>query len=176
ICPAASRACGSASSRHRPSHLAHFPSARRRRTGRRAGTSRHAGPGSHRLDKYRAPPEMFRSHRMGEPEPTTPAGHVPVLLDRVLELLAPALGRAGAVLVDATLGLGGPSEAPLRGPPEITLVGLDRDREALRLSAQRLADHAQRIHLVHAVYDQLPRVLAELDLTRIDAALFDLGV
>jgi 16S rRNA (cytosine1402-N4)-methyltransferase len=113
---------------------------------------------------------------MGEPEPTAPAGHVPVLLDRVLELLAPALGRAGAVLVDATLGLGGHSEALLRAHPQITLVGLDRDRQALRLSAQRLADHAQRIHLVHAVYDQLPRVLAELDLGRIDAALFDLGV
>jgi len=113
---------------------------------------------------------------MGEPEPTAPAGHVPVLLDRVLELLAPALDRAGAVLVDATLGLGGHSEALLRAHPGLTLVGLDRDREALRLSAQRLAAYAERTHLVHAVYDQLPRVLDELELSRIDAALFDLGV
>ncbi|HEX8093137.1 16S rRNA (cytosine(1402)-N(4))-methyltransferase RsmH [Jatrophihabitans sp.] len=113
---------------------------------------------------------------MGEPEPTAPAGHVPVLLDRVLELLAPALDRAGAVLVDATLGLGGHSEALLRAHPGITLVGLDRDRQALRLSAQRLAAYAGHTHLVHAVYDQLPRVLDELELPRIDAALFDLGV
>jgi 16S rRNA (cytosine1402-N4)-methyltransferase len=113
---------------------------------------------------------------MGEPEPTAPAGHVPVLLDRVVELLAPPLGRAGAVLVDATLGLGGHSEALLRAHPGITLVGLDRDRQALRLSAQRLAGFAERTHLVHAVYDQLPQVLAELGLSRIDAALFDLGV
>jgi 16S rRNA (cytosine1402-N4)-methyltransferase len=113
---------------------------------------------------------------MGEPEPPAPAGHVPVLLDRVLELLAPALSRAGAVLVDATLGLGGHSEALLRAHPGVTLVGLDRDRQALRLSAQRLAGFAERTHLIHAVYDQLPRVLAELGLTRIDAALFDLGV
>ena len=113
---------------------------------------------------------------MGEPEPPAPAGHVPVLLDRVLELLAPALDRAGAVLLDATLGLGGHSEALLRAHPGITLVGLDRDRHALRLSAQRLARYAERTHLVHAVYDQLPRVLDELDLTRVDAVLFDLGV
>jgi 16S rRNA (cytosine1402-N4)-methyltransferase len=113
---------------------------------------------------------------MGEPESPAPAGHVPVLLDRVLELLAPALSRPGAVLVDATLGLGGHSEALLRAHPELTLVGLDRDRQALRLAARRLADHAGRIHLVHAVYDQLPRVLDELELARVDGALFDLGV
>ena len=113
---------------------------------------------------------------MGEPEPTAPAGHVPVLLDRVLELLAPPLSRAGAVLVDATLGLGGHSEALLRAHPDLTLVGLDRDRQALRLSAQRLAGYAERTHLVHAVYDRLPQVLDELGLPAIDAALFDLGV
>jgi 16S rRNA (cytosine1402-N4)-methyltransferase len=113
---------------------------------------------------------------MGEPEPTAPAGHVPVLLDRVVELLAPALGRAGAVLVDATLGLGGHSEALLRAHPGITLVGLDRDRQALRLATQRLGVHAGRTHLVHAVYDQLPRVLEELEFSGIDGALFDLGV
>lgn len=113
---------------------------------------------------------------MGEPEPPAPAGHVPVLLDRVLELLAPALDRPGAVLVDATLGLGGHSAALLRAHPGLTLVGLDRDRHALRLAAQRLAEHAERTHLVHAVYDQLPEVLDELELAGIDGALFDLGV
>ncbi|MBV9820858.1 MAG: 16S rRNA (cytosine(1402)-N(4))-methyltransferase RsmH [Actinobacteria bacterium] len=113
---------------------------------------------------------------MGEPEPPTPAGHVPVLLERVLEVLGPALDRPGAVLLDATLGLGGHSAALLAAHPQAVLVGLDRDRQALRISAERLAAFAGRTHLVHAVYDQLPRVLAELDLDRIDAALFDLGV
>ncbi len=113
---------------------------------------------------------------MGQPEPPAPAGHVPVLLERVLELLAPALSRPGAVLVDATLGLGGHSEALLRAHPGIVLVGLDRDPQALRLSAARLAEYAGRTHLVHAVYDQLPEVLDELGISRIDAALFDLGV
>jgi 16S rRNA (cytosine1402-N4)-methyltransferase len=113
---------------------------------------------------------------MGQPEQAAPAGHVPVLLDRVLELLAPALDHPGAVLVDATLGLGGHSAALLRAHPHLTLVGLDRDRQALALSAERLAGYAGRSHLVHAVYDQLPRVLDELGLARIDGALFDLGV
>lgn len=113
---------------------------------------------------------------MGEPEPPAPAGHVPVLLDRVLELLAPALVRPGAVLVDATLGLGGHSAALLQAHPQAVLVGLDRDRQALRLAAERLAGYAERTHLVHAVYDQLPQVLEELEFARADAVLFDLGV
>jgi 16S rRNA (cytosine1402-N4)-methyltransferase len=115
---------------------------------------------------------------MGVPEPPVPAqpGHVPVLLDRVLELLAPALSGPAPVLVDATLGLGGHSEALLQAHPGITLVGLDRDRQALRHSSERLARYADRIHLVHAVYDELPTVLTELGFARMDAALFDLGV
>src|SRR5438270_233830 len=45
-----------------------------------------------------------------------------------------------------------------------------------RVGTRRLARFADRTQLVHAVYDQLPSVLAELDLDRISAALFDLGV
>jgi 16S rRNA (cytosine1402-N4)-methyltransferase len=97
-------------------------------------------------------------------------------MNRVLELLAPALTRPGAVLVDATLGLGGHSAALLQAHPELILIGLDRDRQALEISARRLAAHADRTHLVHAVYDQLPEVLDELGFARIDGALFDLGV
>jgi 16S rRNA (cytosine1402-N4)-methyltransferase len=115
-----------------------------------------------------------------------PAGHVPVLLDRVLELLAPALsgfaedgsgsGSRVPVVVDATLGLGGHSEALLAAHPRLRLIGLDRDPEALARSGRRLAHYAGRIELVHAVYDELPSVLAALDIDRISAALFDLGV
>ena len=117
---------------------------------------------------------------MTGPEEPAPRGaapvHVPVLLDRVLELLAPALDEPGAVVVDATLGLGGHSEAMLQAHRGLRLVGLDRDREALRLSAERLAPFAGRIDLVHAVYDELPDVLARLGIDEIDAVLFDLGV
>lgn len=109
--------------------------------------------------------------------------HVPVLLDRCLELLGPALeapGRADpprdAVYVDATLGLGGHAEAVLARHPRLVLIGLDRDTEALARSTARLAGYADRIHLVHAVYDELPDVLARLGYDRIDGALFDLGV
>jgi 16S rRNA (cytosine1402-N4)-methyltransferase len=111
-------------------------------------------------------------------EPTSgPApSHVPVMLDRVVTLLAPALAGPGSVLVDATLGLGGHSEAFLRACPQARLIGLDRDPNALRLAGERLAPYAERITLVHAVYDELPRVLADLDIPAIDGILFDLGV
>jgi 16S rRNA (cytosine1402-N4)-methyltransferase len=101
-----------------------------------------------------------------------------VLLDRCLGLLAPALDRPGAVVVDATLGLGGHSEAMLRRFPDVRLIGLDRDLDALELSGARLEPWADRTVLVHAVYDELPRVLADVlpGAPRIDGILFDLGV
>jgi 16S rRNA (cytosine1402-N4)-methyltransferase len=102
--------------------------------------------------------------------------HVPVLLDRVLALLAPALADRPAVVVDATLGLGGHADALLSAHPQLTLVGLDRDTNALALSAARLARHGDRARLVHAVYDEMPAVLAELGYSEVDGVLFDLGV
>ena len=108
-----------------------------------------------------------------------PTGHVPVLLERCLELLGPALsapvGR-DAVYVDATLGLGGHAGAVLASHPRLVLIGLDRDTEALGLAGERLAEYAGRTHLVHAVYDELPEVLARLGYPEIDGVLFDLGV
>ena len=111
----------------------------------------------------------------GPPAAPTPA-HVPVLLERCVGLLAPALAAPDAVVVDCTLGMGGHAEALLRAVPHARLVGLDRDPEALRRSGQRLAPFAERITLVHAVYDALPDVLAELGLGCVHGVLFDLGV
>ncbi|WP_300010768.1 16S rRNA (cytosine(1402)-N(4))-methyltransferase RsmH [Pseudonocardia sp.] len=112
-----------------------------------------------------------------------PAGarHVPVLLSRVADLLAPALAgpeRAGRgpVLVDATLGLGGHAAALLARHPRLTLVGLDRDPDALALAGRRLVAHADRTHLVHAVYDRIADVVDDLGLGPVDGVLFDLGV
>ncbi|MEU3553120.1 16S rRNA (cytosine(1402)-N(4))-methyltransferase RsmH [Streptomyces fragilis] len=105
--------------------------------------------------------------------------HVPVMLRRCLDLLAPALERPGAVVVDCTLGLGGHSEAMLTRFPEVRLIGLDRDKEALRLSGERLAPFGERATLVHAVYDELPEVLDRLGIPRVhgvQGVLFDLGV
>jgi 16S rRNA (cytosine1402-N4)-methyltransferase len=107
-----------------------------------------------------------------------PAGarHVPVLLPRVTELLGPALADRPAVVVDATLGLGGHAAALLAAHPHLTLVGLDRDPQALALAGRRLVAFADRTHLVHAVYDRIADVLGELGLPRVDGVLFDLGV
>jgi 16S rRNA (cytosine1402-N4)-methyltransferase len=102
--------------------------------------------------------------------------HVPVFRDRVAELLAPPLRRPGSVVVDATVGLGGHSEALLERVPETRLVGLDRDPQALRLASERLAPFGERATLVHAVYDELPDVLNRLGLSSVHGVLFDLGV
>jgi len=102
--------------------------------------------------------------------------HVPVLLDRVVALVAPPLDRAGAVLVDATVGLGGHSEAVLTSCPRAHVIGIDRDPHALERTRERLAPFAERVTLVHAVYDEIPTVLADLGHAKVDGVLFDLGV
>ena len=90
--------------------------------------------------------------------------HVPVLLDRVVALVAPALTAPGSVLVDATLGLGGHTEAVLERCPEARVVGIDRDTHALERSRARLAPYGERVTLVHAVYDEIGEVLDDLGL------------
>ena len=102
--------------------------------------------------------------------------HVPVLRDRILELLSPALQRPGAVFLDGTLGMGGHTEAVLAACPAARAVGIDRDTEALALAGERLAGYGDRFTGVHAVYDELPSVLDDLGLHTVDAVLFDLGV
>ncbi|MCK1796356.1 16S rRNA (cytosine(1402)-N(4))-methyltransferase RsmH [Streptomyces sp. XM4193] len=102
--------------------------------------------------------------------------HVPVMLRRCLDLLEPALTRPGAVVVDCTLGLGGHSRALLEAHPQVRLIGLDRDQDALKLAGERLAPYGERATLVHAVYDELPDVLRRLGVPRVDGVLFDLGV
>src|SRR5690606_36123808 len=107
------------------------------------------------------------------------AGHVPVMLGRVLVLLVPAAeavtGRP-PVYLDATLGMGGHAEAMLRAVPELRLIGLDRDPAALERSERRLAPFGDRVTLEHAVYDQIPSVLRRHGVAEVDAVLFDLGV
>ncbi|MDA5280134.1 16S rRNA (cytosine(1402)-N(4))-methyltransferase RsmH [Streptomyces sp. NPDC054904] len=107
---------------------------------------------------------------------TSESRHVPVMLQRCLDLLAPALERPGAVVVDCTLGLGGHSEALLTRFPEAHLIGLDRDKEALRLSGERLAPFGDRVTLVHAIYADLAEVLDGLRIPTVQGILFDLGV
>src|SRR3954453_7164775 len=103
------------------------------------------------------------------------AEHVPVLVGRVLELFAPAIADRPAVLVDATVGLGGHSDALLSAHPRLQLIALDRDPTALERSRERLAQHGERVRFVPAIYDRLPEVLSRLELSTVDAVLFDLG-
>ncbi len=102
--------------------------------------------------------------------------HVPVLRDRIIELLSPALQEPGSVFLDGTLGMGGHTEAVLAACPAARAVGIDRDPQALDLAGERLAGYGDRFTGIHAVYDELPRVLADLGLGAVDAVLFDLGV
>ena len=98
------------------------------------------------------------------------------MLDRTLEVLEPALARDSAVLVDATLGLGGHAEAALDRHPLLTLVGLDRDSDALSRAESRLARFGDRVHFVHTVYSDLRSALDGLNIDAVTAVLFDLGV
>ncbi|NBW74150.1 MAG: 16S rRNA (cytosine(1402)-N(4))-methyltransferase RsmH, partial [Microbacteriaceae bacterium] len=102
--------------------------------------------------------------------------HQPVLLERCIELLGEVLDTENAVLVDGTLGLAGHSEAFLKRFPKMTLVGIDRDPNALKLARERLAPFADRIHLVQGLYSDIPEVLEELGINLADAILLDLGV
>jgi 16S rRNA (cytosine1402-N4)-methyltransferase len=106
--------------------------------------------------------------------------HVPVLLERCVELLAPALvpapDGAPAVLVDATLGMGGHAEAFLERVPGLVVVGLDRDTQALALAGDRLERFGDRFLGVHTVYDRVGEVVAERLGRPVQGVLMDLGV
>ena len=98
------------------------------------------------------------------------------MLDRCLELLRPGIVGNSPVVVDATLGLGGHTEALLIEHPNLTVIGFDRDPVALELASERLSRFGSRFHGALATYDKFADVLNELSIQRIQGALFDLGV
>ncbi|HET8780053.1 MAG TPA: 16S rRNA (cytosine(1402)-N(4))-methyltransferase RsmH [Agromyces sp.] len=102
--------------------------------------------------------------------------HTPVMLERTLELLAPALDADGATLVDATLGMGGHSRALLERFPGLTVIGLDRDTDALAIARERLAPFGDRARFVHAVYDEIDDAVRSEGFDEVQGVLFDLGV
>ncbi|NYE93961.1 16S rRNA (cytosine1402-N4)-methyltransferase [Psychromicrobium silvestre] len=122
---------------------------------------------------------------MVTPPPSAAASrHTPVLRERCVNLLAPGIESANArgeraVVIDATLGMGGHSEALLERFDNLHLIGIDRDTQALDLAGDRLAKYAERIDLVHAVYDEIDEVLEDLGLAAVASVhgvLMDLGV
>lgn len=102
-----------------------------------------------------------------------PFHHVPVLLDRIVELFAPV---PDGLYVDATLGGGGHAAAVLAAHPGLRLLGLDRDDVALAAAARRLAGFGDRVDLVRTGFDQLERLVNERTTQGASAVLFDLGV
>jgi 16S rRNA (cytosine1402-N4)-methyltransferase len=98
------------------------------------------------------------------------------MLERVLALLEPVADGPAAVVVDATIGLGGHAAALLARHPGLRLVGIDRDPAALQRCGARLAAHRDRVTLVQGVYDTIPEVLRDAGVERVDGVLFDLGV
>ncbi len=130
-------------------------------------------------------PQCAAALRKGVGVPATGEfGHVPVLLERCLALLSPALTRhhrdgSGSVLVDATIGAGGHAERFLTELPGLRLIGIDRDPTALDIARTRLTGFADRLTLIHTRYDGIADALAQSGYAAtesVDGMLFDLGV
>ncbi|UOE44863.1 16S rRNA (cytosine(1402)-N(4))-methyltransferase RsmH [Agromyces larvae] len=102
--------------------------------------------------------------------------HTPVMLERTVELLTPAIDHDGAVLVDATLGMGGHARALLERFTGLTVIGLDRDLDALAIARERLAPFGDRARFVHTVYDGIGRAIRREGFDEVDGVLMDLGV
>lgn len=103
--------------------------------------------------------------------------HISVMRDRCVDLLAPAISLTeNPVVVDATLGLGGHTEALLSRFENLKVIGLDRDASAISLAKKRLALFGDRFEAVHTIFDSFGDVLDKHGISAINGALFDLGV
>ena len=103
--------------------------------------------------------------------------HISVALDKCIDLLTPAINNSTSpVFVDATLGLGGHSFEMLNRFPNLTLIGIDRDTQAIAKASARLSQFGNRVHIAHSVFDRFNEVVKSFGFEKIDAALFDLGV
>lgn len=116
-----------------------------------------------------------------QPQRTAADRHIPVLLERCVDLLEPAIHAARAagvtpVIVDATLGMGGHTHELLTRFEDVRVIGLDRDPQALAMARERVAAFGGRFTGVHAVFDQITDVLVSLNIDAVHGVLFDLGV
>ena len=101
--------------------------------------------------------------------------HAPVMIDRIVELLSPAL-QEDSIYVDATLGMGGHAERILQANPRARLLGIDRDAAAIALASARLAPFGDRVTIVQARFDELPSILKTLKIDSVQAILADFGL
>lgn len=112
-----------------------------------------------------------------QPERDAAQLHIPVLLNECLDMLEPAIAHPGAILIDCTLGMGGHTEGALRRFPELTVIGIDRDPEAIALVSRRLEPFSERFHAVNTTYDHVDEVASEYGKEGlVDGILMDLGV
>ena len=103
--------------------------------------------------------------------------HISVMRDTCIDLLTPAIDKSESpVVVDATLGLGGHSEALLESNPNLVLIGIDRDLDAIVKAKNRLAKYENRVKLNHAIFDEISEVVNSFGFNKVDGILFDLGV
>jgi 16S rRNA (cytosine1402-N4)-methyltransferase len=100
------------------------------------------------------------------------AGHIPVLLEEVLEWLAI---RPEGTYVDATVGLGGHAEGIAQRLGSGRLIGIDRDAAALEVARERLAGFGKRVELVQGNLSSIGEIARRLNI-RADGVLADLGV
>lgn len=113
------------------------------------------------------------SHDDAVQPPNQDFTHVPVMLDRVVELLRDV---PAGLYVDATLGGGGHAAAVLAAHPGLRLLGLDRDDAAIAAARLRLAPFGDRVEIVRTGFDRLADVVRERTDEGASAVLMDLGV
>jgi 16S rRNA (cytosine1402-N4)-methyltransferase len=99
--------------------------------------------------------------------------HRPVMVDEIVEIFRPV---PSGTVVDATVGGGGHAKAILSALAHVTLVGLDRDAEAVDAARRSLAEFGDRVDIRHVRFDALTDTMAELEIDNLTGALFDLGV
>jgi 16S rRNA (cytosine1402-N4)-methyltransferase len=101
--------------------------------------------------------------------------HIPVLAEEALAWLSPALAGMGP-LVDCTLGTGGHAEVFLRELPDLVVVGIDRDEQALEIAERRLKGFGRRVRLARGNFADLAWIVKAEGYDQVGATLYDLGV
>ena len=103
--------------------------------------------------------------------------HVSVMRDECIELLSPAISsHVNPVVIDATLGLGGHTEALLNKFPQLVVIGIDRDTQAIEIATERLSRFGERFISHHSIFDRISDVAKEHGYSHVQGILFDLGV
>jgi 16S rRNA (cytosine1402-N4)-methyltransferase len=103
--------------------------------------------------------------------------HISVMRNRCVDLLAPSINsHEKPVIIDATLGLGGHTEALLQRFGNLTVIGIDRDLQAIAKAELRLAPFGERFKSVHSIFDDISEIVNGFGFAQVNGVLFDLGV